>query len=91
MGFSVTVEVLGIHNLSLSVNGEGYLQTNLISTGASYYIGEEKVRAFLDYVFTHGEVVEWPQIAGGGSWEPEPVPETEQGASAPSHPPAAPE
>lgn len=91
MGFSVTVEVLGIHNLSLSVNGEGYLQTNLISTGASYYIGEEKVRAFLDYVFTHGEVVEWPQIAGGGSGEPEPVPETEQGASAPSRPPAAPE
>lgn len=88
MGFSVNVDVLGIHNLSLSVNEDGYLQTNLISTGASYYIGKERVQAFVDYVLTHGEAVAWPE-------EP-PAPAATQEAqsdpadSKPSIPPATP-
>lgn len=57
MSISVSVEVLGIHNLSMAVNQEGYLQTNLIATGASYHIGPEQVQAFMDYVLEHCQLL----------------------------------
>jgi hypothetical protein len=54
MDISIDVKVIGYRNISLSVNDSGYLQTNILDTGKSFYIGEDTVRAFVDYVLSNG-------------------------------------
>jgi hypothetical protein len=54
MGVSIDVEVLGHKNISLSVTADGYLQTNILDTGKAFFIGMDKVQAFIDYVKTNG-------------------------------------
>ncbi len=58
MGISVNVEVLGYKNISIAVTEEGYVTTNILDTGKAFYIGEEKVHAFVDYVMENCEGLE---------------------------------
>jgi hypothetical protein len=55
MGISLDVKTIGYRNISLSVNDMGYLQTNILDTLKSFYIGEDNVRAFVDYVLRNGD------------------------------------
>lgn len=50
LGFSVDVPVLGSYNISVAVTENGYLTTNILSTGKAFYIGKDRVQAVLDYV-----------------------------------------
>lgn len=54
MDISVDVLTLGSRNISLGVTEDGYLDTNILGTGKAFYLGPEKVRAFIDYVRAHG-------------------------------------
>ncbi len=55
MGISVDIPILGIENISLSVQEAGYIKTNIVSTGALFYIGEENTQGFVDYVLNQCE------------------------------------
>ena len=37
-------------NISLSIHEDGYLITNILSTGKKFFAGEENTQAFVDYV-----------------------------------------
>ena len=50
MSINTNIEALGIENVSLAVNDEGYIQTNILGTAKTFYIGEEKVNNFIDYI-----------------------------------------
>ena len=50
MSISIDIPALGYENISLAVTEDGYLTTNILATGKAFYIGEEKVDAFVDYV-----------------------------------------
>ena len=50
MSISSNIEALGIENVSLAVNDEGYIQTNILGTAKTFYIGEERVNNFVDYI-----------------------------------------
>ena len=58
MGISVDVAVLGYKNISIAVTEEGYVTTNILDTGKAFYIGEEKVQAFVNYVMENCEGLE---------------------------------
>lgn len=47
---SVDIELLGYKNTYISLTDKGYLETNILDTGKAFYIGEEKVQEFIDYV-----------------------------------------
>ena len=53
MSVSVSVPLLGYENVGLWVTEDGYLCTNILDTGKAFYIGEEKVAAFIQYVVAH--------------------------------------
>ena len=53
IGFSATSEVLGIRNLSFTVNDKGYVITNIEHYGYHYHIGAEAAREIIDYVKAH--------------------------------------
>lgn len=55
MSISIDIDKLGVKNISLAVNDDGYLQTNILATGKSFYIGKDKIEAFIDYVLTYGD------------------------------------
>lgn len=94
MGASVNIPLLGYENISLSVQEEGYIKTNILDTGKLFYIGEEQTQAFVDYVTGHCEGYE-PVTVYTNLIE---VPETQSGetnshsadASTPSFSPAVP-
>ncbi len=46
----VSVPILGYENISLSIHEDGYLITNILSTGKKFFVGEENTQAFVDYV-----------------------------------------
>lgn len=50
IGISVDIPLLGYKNISVSLTDKGYLLTNILDTGKGFYIGEDKVQEFLDYV-----------------------------------------
>lgn len=50
MGISVDIPLFGYENISVSVSEDGYLTTNIFETGKTFYIGEEKVQKFVDYI-----------------------------------------
>jgi hypothetical protein len=50
MGMAVDVKTIGESNISLGVNEDGYLQTNILRSGKSFYIGKDRVNAFINYV-----------------------------------------
>lgn len=47
---SVDIELLGYKNISVELTDKGYLITNILDSGKAFYIGEEKVKEFLDYI-----------------------------------------
>lgn len=50
IGISVDIPLLGYKNISISLTDKGYLLTNILDTGKGFYIGEDKVQEFLDYI-----------------------------------------
>ncbi len=48
ISFSLNSDVLGVHNLGLSLNKQGYLITNIEGYGYYYYIGEEAVNSITE-------------------------------------------
>lgn len=50
IGISVDIPLLGYKNISVSLTDKGYLLTNLLDTGKAFYIGENKVQEFLEYL-----------------------------------------
>lgn len=50
MGISVDIPLLGYKNISVSVSEDGYLTTNILETGKTFYIGKEKVKNFVNYI-----------------------------------------
>lgn len=54
MGISVDVKITGAKNISLAVNADGYLQTNILGTAKSFFIGKKKANEFVSYVKKHG-------------------------------------
>lgn len=47
---SVDIPLLGYENISVSLTDKGYLLTNILDTGKGFYIGEDKVKEFLQYI-----------------------------------------
>lgn len=50
IGISVDIPLLGYKNISVSLTDKGYLLTNILDTGKGFYIGEDKLQEFLDYI-----------------------------------------
>lgn len=50
MSISVDIPLLGYKNISVSVSEDGYLMTNILETGKTFYIGKEKVQKFVNYI-----------------------------------------
>lgn len=55
MSISIDLPLLGYQNISLGVTADGYLTTNILDTGKAFFIGEEAVIQFMDYVFNRCE------------------------------------
>lgn len=53
MSVSVDIPLLGYENISLGVTENGYLVTNILNTGKAFYIGEEKVQEFIDFIINN--------------------------------------
>lgn len=47
---SVDIPLLGYKNINVSLTDKGYLLTNILDTGKGFYIGEDKVQEFLNYI-----------------------------------------
>ena len=47
---TVNVPLLGYNNISIQLTDKGYMITNILDTRKGFYIGEDKVRAFLEYL-----------------------------------------
>lgn len=71
MGISVDIPLLGIENISLSVQEDGYIMTNILATGKLFYIGEEKTQSFVDFVLNECDGYETIYL-----YKEEPVPES---------------
>ena len=50
ISIGVDIPILGYKNISISLTDKGYLLTNILDTGKGFYIGEDKVQEFLDYI-----------------------------------------
>lgn len=50
MSVSIDVAATGEKNISLAVNADGYLQTNILGYAKSFYIGADRVNAFISSV-----------------------------------------
>lgn len=50
ISISVDIPLLGYKNISVSLTDKGYLLTNILDTGKGFYIGEDKVKEFLQYI-----------------------------------------
>lgn len=50
MSISVNVPIVGYDNVGLWVTEDGYLVTNVGGTGKAFYLGTERVNAFIRYV-----------------------------------------
>ena len=63
MRIPIDVKVIGSKNISLAVNDTGYLQTNILGSAKTFFIGQERVQAFVDYVRSSGNKLEPPTQA----------------------------
>ena len=50
ISIGVNIKLLGYENISVSLTDKGYLLTNILDTGKGFYIGEDKVEEFLNYI-----------------------------------------
>ncbi len=78
ISISVDIPLLGIENISLSLTDKGYMITNILETGKGFYIGEEKVQEFIDYVIENHEGYKIVYIDTNEEKEPEVDPAEEK-------------
>lgn len=50
ISISIDLPLLGYQNISVSLTDKGYMLTNILDTGKGFYIGEDKVKEFLEYI-----------------------------------------
>lgn len=50
MTISVDISLLGYKDISISLSEDGYLITNILETGKTFYIGKEKVQNFVNCI-----------------------------------------
>lgn len=50
VSFSAGIPILGVNNKSIALTDDGYLITNIMEYGYSFYIGEEKVNEFCQQI-----------------------------------------
>lgn len=50
MSVSVDIPLLGYENIAVWVSEDGYLSTNILDTGKTFYIGKDKVEEFVNYI-----------------------------------------
>jgi hypothetical protein len=57
---SVNLNILGIKNKSFAFNSDGYIQTNILESGKTFFIGKDKVNMFIEYVTQNavGKIIE---------------------------------
>ena len=55
----VQVNVLGYHNHAIWLTDNGYLCTNILETGKYFYIGEDKVNAFVNEVINNHQAYKY--------------------------------
>ncbi len=55
LSISINLPILGIENVGLVVQEDGYIFTNLMRTGKQFLVGEEKTKSFVDYVMKECE------------------------------------
>jgi len=48
LGLCVSIPLLGYENISISVREDGYVLTNILSTGKMFCVGEDNTQAFVD-------------------------------------------
>ena len=53
LSIRIDMPLLGYENISISLSENGYLRTNLLDTEKLFYIGKDKVDAFMAYVEEH--------------------------------------
>lgn len=53
MSISVNMPLFGYENISVSISEDGYITTNILDTGKTFYIGKEKVEKFVNYVLNN--------------------------------------
>ena len=64
LGICVSVPMLGYENISISVREDGYLITNILSTGKMFQVGVENTQVFVDYVLEKCEGYEIVYASG---------------------------
>lgn len=68
ISFTATSESLGIWKKVFYVTADGYVRTNIIEWGYSYFIGEEAAKKIIDYAMEHSVAAEFEpysyQLAG---------------------------
>ena len=64
---SVDIPILGYKNISCWLTENGYLCTNILDTGKGFYIGEEKVKEFVDYVINNYEGIKTVYVDKDGN------------------------
>lgn len=67
MELSVSIPLLGYENISIRVDKDGFLTTNILETGKKFYIGTEHAQAFVDYVSEECDGYEVRYRSGGVS------------------------
>lgn len=50
MNIGISVNLFGYNNIVMNVDENGYLTTNILSSGKYFFIGKEKAKEFIDYV-----------------------------------------
>ncbi len=55
ISISVNIEVLGYKNIGLWITDGGYMHTNILDTGKTFYIGEDKLEEFTNFLLDNCE------------------------------------
>ncbi len=65
---SVSVDVLGYHNVTITLTDTGYMWTNILSSGKYFYVGTEKIEAFIEEVTKNhqGYIYIYDSLTGTG-------------------------
>lgn len=71
ISISVDIELLGYKNISLWITEDGYMHTNILDTGKTFYIGKEKLDEFTNYLIDNcdGKRHIFTQYDDGGETE----------------------
>ena len=71
MDINIDVALLGQRNISLAVNGDGYLQTNIFDRAKSFYLGRDKIEEFINYVLENGILLDKQNKSEYSSFDPD--------------------